>query len=386
MSEGIYLDHAATTPMRPEVRAALEEIRHDFGNPSSHHRWGRSARNKLEESRERLAGLLGASRHEITFTGGGTESDNLAILGRWRRWRLETNPGQGVGILACSAIEHRAVLGAVRAAEAEGASVILLGVDGEGVVDLGALDEALSPDLVLVSVMWANNEVGTIQPIAEIAERCQSAGVIFHSDAIQAFGRERIRVDEVGVDLLSLSSHKIGGPQGIGALYRRAGLELEPLIYGGGQEYGLRGGTEDLAAAVGFSLAAELAVSEQVVEAERLRGLRDRLQAHLLARIPDAIVNGGGAARLPQILNISIPGADRELLLISLDLEGIAVSTGSACRSGSMEPSHVLTAMGGRVEGATSLRLSLGRETTVEMVDTAAERIARVVERVRASS
>lgn len=379
--EPIYLDNAATTPLREEVRAALLESLAEFGNPSSVHGRGRRARDVLEESRERIAGLIGASRGEVIFTPGGTAADNLAILGRWRAWR-KSNGGEGA--VAISAIEHSAVLSPATAAGREGASVIVLGVTREGVVDIGAIDEAIGARPAVVSVIWANNEVGTIQPIEELAARCAEAGVVFHSDAVQAFGRIPVRVDDVPVSLVSLSAHKIGGPTGIGALFVRKGVEVEPLIHGGGQESGLWPGTESVAAAVGFALAAELADRERETEARRLGELRDRLQVGLLERIPGAEVNGGGAPRLPNILNISIPGVDREVLLFSLDLEGIAASSGSACQSGAAEPSRVLVAMGRDGEADTPLRLSLGHDTTEAEIESAIERIARVVERVRA--
>jgi cysteine desulfurase len=380
--ESIYLDYAATTPLRAEVRESLLDSWSEFGNPSSLHRWGRGARVRLEEARERVSALLGAARREIVFTGSGTESDNLAILGRWRAWRHSADAADGV--VVCSAIEHSAVLGSVRAAGREGAEVVILGVDGDGRLDTGALEELLPGRPAIVSVMWANNEVGTLQPISALAERCRAAGTIFHSDAVQALGRERIRLDEVPCDLLTISAHKIGGPAGIGALFIREGVELEPLVYGGGQEQALRAGTESVAAAVGFAVALELAEREREAEAARLAELRDRLQAELLVRIPGALVNGGAAPRLPHILNISIPGVDREVLLMALDLEGIAASGGSACRSGTTEPSHVLVAMGQVDQGSTPLRLSLGRQTTAAEVDRAIEIIAGVVTRVRA--
>lgn len=385
--EPIYLDYAATTPLRPEVREAIASLWSDFGNPSSLHRWGRGARMRLEEARERLAAVLGAHRREVVFTGGGTEADNLAVLGRWRAARRSaaaTGPaGTGPGAVVCSAIEHSAVLGAARAAAREGAELLILGVDGTGQVDPGSLEEALRAHPVVVSVMWANNEVGTLQPISELAERCRAAGVTFHSDAVQALGRERLRMDEVPCDLLSISAHKVGGPQGVGALYIREGVEVEPLIHGGGQEEGLRAGTEAVATAVGFAIAAELAEREREAEAARLSALRDQLETGLLARIPGASVNGAGAPRLPHILNLSIPGVDHELLVMSLDLEGIAASGGSACRSGAAEPSHVLVAMGSIREGESPLRLSLGRETTAAQIEAAVDRISGVVGKLR---
>ena len=377
--EPIYLDHAATTPIRSEVRAAiLPFLDARFGNPSSTHRWGREARVALEEARERVAGALGAQRREIVFTSGGTEADNLAVLGRWRAARHA-----GGAAVACSAIEHKAVLGALHAAGDEGAEALLLAVDADGVLDVGALDETLAARPAVVSIMWANNEVGTLQPVEAVAARCRAAGVCFHSDAVQAFGKVPVRVDRVPVDLLSISAHKIGGPKGIGALYVRAGTELEPLVHGGTQEGGLRPGTESVALAAGMGVAAELAAREQREEARRLAALRDRLEGALLERIADAVVNGGGAPRLPQILNLSIPGVERDVLLMSLDMEGVAISTGSACQSGAVEASHVLLAMGRALPGETAVRFSLGRTTTEREIEQVIEIVPRVVERVR---
>jgi len=378
--EPIYLDYAATTPVRPEVREAmLPLLGETFGNPSSVHRWGRDAKLKLEEARARIAALLGARPTEIIFTRGGTESDNLAILGRSRHQR-------GAPVV-CSAIEHRAVLKAARAAAEEGAPLHLLPVDQDGVVVVDALDEVLEPKPAVVSVMWANNEVGAVQPIRELAERSAGARVVFHSDAVQAFGKLHIRVDEVPVDLLSISAHKIGGPKGVGALYVRKGVRLEPLIHGGGHERGLRAGTEDVAGAVGFAVAAELAHREREEQCERLGRLRDRLQAALVERVPDLVVNAAGAERLPTILNVSVPGANNEMLLVLLDLEGIAASSGSACSSGGVDPSHVLTTMGLPAEVAgPSVRLSLGRETTEREIDQVIEIFPPLMERLRTMS
>ena len=373
----IYLDYAATTPVRPEVREAmLPYLSARFGNASSVHRWGREVKVKLEDARARIARALGAQPTEIVFTRGGTEADNLAILGRTRALR-----GGGV---VCTAIEHRAVLLAARAAEAEGAPLHVLDVDRRGVVDVGALDAVLDSSLAVVSVMWANNEVGSLQPVREMAERCRAAGVAFHSDAIQALGKLPLRVDEVPVDLLSISAHKIGGPKGVGALFLRKGVRIEPLIYGGGHERGLRAGTEDVAGVVGFATAVELAMRDREAEMARLAGLRDRLQTLLEESVPDLIVNGAGAERLPTHLNVSVPGASSEVLLMSLDLEGLAVSSGSACSSGGVKPSHVLTAMGLSPEVAgPSVRFSLGRETTEKEIQRAAAIFAPVMERLR---
>jgi len=382
LNEGmVYLDHAATTPVRAEVlEAMLPYLGERFGNPSSAHGVGRAARHALEEARERLAAVLGAGRKEVYFTSGGTEADNLAVLGRWRAVRRERPDA----VVACSAVEHRAVLAAVQAAGSEGARTVVLGVDGEGRVGLETVEEVLQLRPALVSVMWANNEVGTLQPVAEIGSRCRAGGVVFHTDAVQAFGRVRVRVDETACDLLSLSAHKLGGPKGMGALYVRDGVQLDPLLHGGGQERELRPGTENVAGAVGLAVAAELAAAEQAAEAARLGALRDRLQAGLSGRIAGLEIHGGGGARVPHILNVGVPAVDQDAVLVGLDLEGVAVSSGSACHSGAVEPSHVLVAMGRDAPDTASVRFSLGRTTTAEEVERVIEVVARVVERSRA--
>ena len=355
----------------------LPFLEEQFGNPSSIHRWGRAARAVLEDARARLGAVIGASPAEVVFTRGGTEADNLAVLGRSRAAR-----GQGV---VCSAIEHRAVLAAAQAAEAEGAKLSLLPVDGAGRVHGDALTDALEARPAVVSVMWANNETGTIQPIADLAEGCRAAGTIMHTDAVQALGKLRVRVDEVPVDLLTVSAHKLGGPKGVGALFVRRGTELVPLVYGGGQERGIRPGTEDVAGAVGLAIAAELAEAERSAEMDRLGALRNRLEAELYRAVPELVVHGGAADRLPTVLNVSIPGADPEVLLPALDAQGIAVSSGSACSSGAVRPSHVLEAMGVRAEVAgPSVRMSLGRTTTADEIDYVLQEFPTVVERLRA--
>lgn len=374
----VYLDYAATTPLRPEVRGAMAPFLGErFGNPSSIHRWGRETRAALEEARARLASVLGASAMEIVFTRGGTEADNLAVLGR-----SLAEPGRPV---VCSAIEHRAVLAAARAAESAGAPLYLLPVDGEGMVREEALEPLLALEPAVVSVMWVNNEVGSLQPVARLAERCRGAGVVFHTDAVQALGKLPVRMDEVPVDLLSVSAHKLGGPKGVGALFVRKGTKLSPLIHGGGQERGLRAGTEDVAGAVGLATAAEMAEREREHQAARLGRLRDRLEERLQAGIPELRVNAAGAERVATVLNVSIPGADPQSLLLTLDMEGVAVSSGSACSSGAVRASHVLTEMGLAPEvAAPSLRFSLGRETTEEEIDRVAKRLPALVERLRA--
>jgi cysteine desulfurase len=374
----IYLDHAATTPVRPETRAAMEPyLSERFGNAASTHAAGRAARSALEESRERVAGALGAARSEIVFTASGTEADNLAVLGRWR------TTGGGVAV---SAVEHSAVLEAASQAAREGAAVTVLAVDERGVVDLDALREALDTPHAVVSTMWGNNEVGAIQPVAAIAELCRERGAVFHTDAVQAVGHVPVSVAEVRCDLLTISAHKFGGPQGVGALFVRRGTDLAPLILGGGQEGGLRAGTSNVAGAVGLADALERAVSGLAEEAARLGGLRDRLERTLRNAVDDLTVNGPVApeARLPHILSIGLDGVDPDVLLPALDLAGIAVSSGSACHTGAAAPSHVLVAMG--VQRDTVVRFSLGWSTTAEDVEAAAATIARVVDQVRAVS
>lgn len=374
----VYLDHAATTPLRPEVRDAMLPFWDEcFGNPSSIHRWGRAARAALDGARAQLAEVLGASPGEIVFTRGGTEADNLAVLGRARM--AQRAP------VVCSAIEHRAVLAAADAAVTEGSTLHLLPVDRQGMVELDMLEDLLRQNPAVVSVMWVNNEVGTIQPISEIAERCRAAGVPFHTDAVQALGKLPVRVDKVPADLLSVSAHKLGGPRGVGALFVRRGTEMAPLLHGGTQERGLRPGTEDVAGAVGLTAAAMLAEAKRVREMERLRELRDSLEAGLREQVSDLVVNGAGAERSPTILNVSVPGADPEMLLPALDAEGIAASSGSACSSGALRASHVLSAMGLAPEMAgPSVRFSLGRTTTREHIERTLAVFPAVVERLRA--
>jgi len=312
------------------------------------------------------------------FTAAGTEADNLAVLGRWRLGRS--------GAVICSAVEHKAVLKAAARAHEEGAELVVLGVDAEGRVDPAVLDDVLPATPCVVSVLWGNNEVGTLQPVRELAERCAEAGVIFHTDAVQAFGKVRVRVDETPCALLALSSHKFGGPKGAGLLFVRDGVELEPLSHGGGQEHGLRPGTENVAMAVATATAVELAAAEQADEVVRLAALRNRLERALLDGIPGAAVNAAGAERLPHVLNLTVPGLDQEALLVALDLQGIAVSVASACQSGAAEPSHVLSAMGRVVADAASIRLSVGRTSTESEIADAAARVPAIVGRVRAST
>lgn len=380
----IYLDHAATTPMRPEVRDAMRPYLEEAANPSSTHATGRAARAILEEARERVASALGARREQVVFTSGGTEADNLGVLGVWRAASRRADASPPVAV---SAVEHSAVLGAAHQAVREGATLLVLGVDEHGTVCVDGVEEILAARPAVLAVMWANNEVGTVQPVGLLAERCAAAGVPLHVDAVQAVGRLRVRVDEVDCDFLALSGHKLGGPQGTGALFIRGRAELEPLTHGGGQERGLRPGTHNLAGIVGLSLAVALAVEEQEAESLRLERLRDRLAAGLRARVPGVVMTAEAAERLPQTLHIRIPGAETDTTLVALDLGGVEASGGSACHSGAVEPSHVLVAMGlgappsgGAPEAV--LRFSLGRTTTEEHIDGAIGIAGEVLGRV----
>jgi cysteine desulfurase len=363
MPEPIYLDHAATTPVRPEVLAAMEPFYGPrFGNPSSTHRWGREARTALDEARERVARCLGANPDEVCFTSGGTEGDNLAILGAWRM--LEAS---GRRVIVTSPIEHKAVLQAVHQAAKEGAEERFLRVEPNGVTTLDSVRSTVAPDTALCTVMWVNNEIGTIQPIGELAALAKSVGAIFHTDAVQAFGKLEIDARKVPFDLLSISGHKIGAPKGIGAMYIRRGTPLEPLFFGGSQDRGRRPGTENVAYAVALATACELALAEHEVEGARLRTLRDCLEAAILAKLPDARFHGRDAARAPHISSVSIPGTDSESMLMALDLRGIACSGGSACQSGGVGASHVMAALGLKADvGSATIRMSLGALTTEE--------------------
>ena len=380
MPEPIYLDHAATTPVRPEVREAMEPFFGPrFGNPSSLHRWGREARVALDEARERVAACLGARTDEICFTSGGTESDNLAVLGAWRARRA-----QGRNAVVSTPIEHKAVLAAVHQASREGAEERLCAMTTSCTVDVDSFDEMVRPDVAIASVMWVNNEVGTIQPIEELAARANARGVLFHTDAVQAFGKVTIDASRVPFDFLSISGHKIGAPKGCGAVFVRRGTVLEPLFHGGTQDRGRRPGTENVAAAVGLARAAELAIAEREEECARLTAFRDRLERAIVAAIPDAVVHGRGARRAPHILSVSVPGTDSESLLMALDLQGIACSAGSACQSGSVTPSHVLTACGVRPDIASaSIRMSFGSLTTDAGIDRVASVFPSLVRKAR---
>ena len=380
MPEPIYLDHAATTPVRPEVLEAMQPFfGARFGNPSSMHRWGREARTALDEARERVAHSLGALPDEVCFTSCGTEADNMAVLGVWR-----ARQGTGRGAVVTTPLEHKAVLAVASEVAHEGGEHRLLSTNAQGVVDSASFDALVRDDVALCSVMWVNNEMGVIQDIQTLAERAKKHGVVFHTDAIQAFGKMEIDARRSSFDLLSLSGHKIGAPKGIGALFIRRGTPMSPLMFGGAQDRGRRPGTENVAMAVGLARASELAVAEREHEWAKLERMRLRLEENLMARIPDAVIHGRGAPRAPHITSVSVPGTDSESLLMALDLRGVACSAGSACQSGSISPSHVLSAMGVAPDLASAaIRLSLGALTTDACIDRVSELFPMLVGKAR---
>ncbi len=384
----VYLDNAATTPVRPEVLEAMLPYlgRDAFGNPSSAHRFGRAARAGVEEAKRTIAEVLGGGVEpgHVIFTSGGTEADNLAVIGAALAARDRGGPFR----VAVSAIEHKAVLAAAHAVVHLGGEEVILPVDGEGAVSLEALDEALARGSVaVVAVMWVNNEVGAVQPVARLAERCRQAGVPFHVDAVQAFGKIPVSLRDVPCTLLTLSGHKIGAPKGIGALIVRDRHVVEAIIHGGGQQFGIRPGTENVPGIVALGKAVELAAQEQAGFAARVAALRDELERRLLAVMPDAVVNAARGPRAPHVSNVSIPGTDSEALLMHLDLAGIACSSGSACSTGAVEPSHVLTAMGvPRELGVAALRFSFGKDSSEEDVEAVIGAMPKIVEKVRALS
>jgi len=378
----IFLDHAATTPADPRVvEAMLPYFSDSFGNPSSIHSLGLETRTAVAEAREKVASLIGAASDEIIFTSGGTEADNLAIKGV-----ALANAHKGKHIVT-TRIEHHAVEESCRYLEKQGIKVTHVAVDHDGLVDPREVERAVTPETILISVMHANNEVGTIQPIAEISRVARSRGIYFHTDAVQTVGHIPAKVDDLGVDLLAISAHKLYGPKGVGVLYVRKGTRIVPFMHGGGQERGLRATTENVPGIVGFGKAAEIAHAEMDAESKHVTRLRDKLIKGLLERIPQVRLNGHPTQRLPNNVNISVASVEGESLAVSLDLEGIAVSTGSACSSEAMEPSHVLTAMGVPVELARgSLRFSLGKKNTDEEIDRVLEAFPRIVSRLRAVS
>ena len=368
MSTPVYFDHAATTPVRDEVFAAMQPFFGPrFGNPSSTHRWGREARAALDEARERVAKCLGANVDEVVFTSGGTEADNLAVLGGWRILK-----DRGRSVILTTPIEHKAVLGAVHQAATEGATERMLAVTREGVVDIDVARRSIDDQAALVTVMWVNNETGAVQPVPALCTHAKERGAVFHTDAVQAFGKVTIDARALPFDLLSVSGHKLGAPKGIGAMFVRRGTPLAPLFFGGTQDRGRRPGTENVAMAVGLATAMELTIAEHDAESARVKTLRERLERALTERIPDIVVHARGTERAPHIISASIPGTDSESMLMALDLKGIACSGGSACQSGSVGASHVLSAMGVSPDlVAGQLRLSLGtltNEQTIERV------------------
>jgi cysteine desulfurase len=376
----IYFDHNATTPTHPEVAdRMLAALRTEFGNPSSVHHFGQQAKSLLDEARSSVAALVGGDPGEVVFTSGGTESDNFAIRGV-----AEALDVTGRRHLVASAIEHEAVLNTVKALGRRGWRTTLLPVDQTGIVSVDSLREALTADTALVSVMHANNEIGTVQPVAQLARIAHERGALFHTDAVQSAGKLPLDVSALGVDLLSLSAHKFYGPKGVGALWIRRGMRLAPLLTGGKHERGRRAGTENVAGIVGMGVAAQLARVKQHAETERLALLRNRLEDGILAAVPGTQINGVRSPRVANTTNISFERVEAESLLIALDLAGVAVSTGSACSSGTLEPSHVLKAMGFPPHRTqNSIRFSLGAGNTAEEVERVIAILPAVVEKLR---
>ncbi|RJP81352.1 MAG: cysteine desulfurase [Candidatus Zixiibacteriota bacterium] len=377
-----YFDHSATTRVDPQViQAMIRVLGEDFGNPSSMHAFGREARTSLEGAREILSRLLGAESAELFFTSGGTEADNLALIGV-----MEANRERGDHLIV-SKIEHHAILDAAHWLEHHGYRVSYVAPDAAGMIHPEEVLRAVTPGTVLISVMHVNNEVGTINPIADIGRLARERGILFHSDAVQAFGKLPVNVGDLNVDLLSVSGHKIYGPKGIGALYVRRGVKLARRTHGGHQEREVRTGTENIAGAVGLSVAAQICHDKMAAEAGRLGDLRDRLWEGLQARLPHIRLNGHPTQRLPGLNNVSFEGVEGEALLLAMDLKGIAASTGSACSSGQVSASHVLLAMGIPPQVAQgSIRFSMGRENDEESVAYALEVVPEIVNHLRALS
>jgi cysteine desulfurase len=378
----IYLDHNATTPIHPDVLAAmLPYLSHAFGNPSSIHSFGREAREAVDEAREKVARLISAKPSEIVFTSGGTEADNLAVKG------VALASKEKGGNIITSTIEHHAVLVPCQYLERKGFEVSFLPVDRDGLLDPDDVRRAITDKTILISIMHANHEVGTIEPLEEIGKLTTERAISFHTDAIQSVGKVPIDVGALGVNLLSLSAHKLYGPKGVGALYIRKGTKILPQVYGGHQEMDLRAGTENIAGIVGLGKAAEIALHNIQIKGERLCGLRDRLWEKIKERVGSVRLNGHLTRRLPNTLNATFDCVEGESLMINLDLRGIAVSTGSACTSGSIEPSHVLVAMGHSPTIARgSVRFSLGMENTQEEIEYTANALEEVVRRLRSTS
>jgi cysteine desulfurase len=378
----VYLDHAATTPLHPEVLSLMYEFMRDtFGNPSSVHSFGREAKRFMQEARQKVADLIGSTPEEIYFTSGGTEADNIAIIGTAMAKRKNGNH------IITSAIEHHAVIDTCKYLAKNGFEVTFLPVDKYGMVDPDDVAGAIRKETVLVTIMHANNEIGTIQPIAEIGRITREHGVAMHSDAVQTLTKIPVNVDNLNADLLSLSAHKIYGPKGIGAIYVRKGMRLQPIMHGGGQEHKLRSGTENTPGIVGFGKAAEVGAREMEQESARVKGLRDKLIRRVLTEIPSVSLNGHPEQRLPNNANFSIALVEGESLVLSLDLDGVAVSSGSACSSGSLQPSHVLKALGLPHEMMHgSLRMTLGSDNSEEDIDYVVEALKKIAVRLRSFS
>jgi cysteine desulfurase len=376
-----YLDHSASTPLLPEVRqAVVDALENDYGNPSSVHAFGRRARQIVEDARDRVALAIGASAAEIVFTGGGTEADNLAIKGVAEKLR-----GNGNHVVT-TAFEHHAVLHPIEWLGEHGFETTVVPVNSEGLVEPQALADVVRSGTILVSVMTVNNEIGTVQDMEAIVRtvKAKNPNTLVHTDAVQALGNIPVDLHGWGIDLASFSAHKLGGPKGVGALFVRSGVPVEAVLHGGGHEHGMRSGTLNAPGIAGFGVAAEIAAKEVHAKADRLRPMRDRLLTGVRDVVPDAIVNGDLEHRVPGNLNVSIPGADGETLLLLLDQAGIACSSGSACQSGALDPSHVLLAIGLETKLADgSLRFTLGRASTDDDVDAVLEALPPIVERAR---
>ncbi|HRC52998.1 MAG TPA: cysteine desulfurase NifS [Bacillota bacterium] len=381
-TRSVYLDHSATTPVRPEVLAAMLPYFGDkFGNPSSIHSWGRQARTAVDSAREQVASIIGATASEIVFTSGGTESDNLAIRGVAKSMQTKGKH------LITSQIEHHAVINTFESLAKDGYEVTYLPCDKYGLIDPDDVRKSIRKDTILISIIHGHNEVGTIEPIEEIGRIAKEHGILFHSDAVQSLGKIPVKVDAMGVDLLTISSHKIYGPKGVGALYVRKGTRIRPQVTGGIHEKGLRAGTENVPGIVGFGAACALAEEEMPEESKRLQALRDKLINGILSNIPDTVLNGHPEKRLPHNVNVSVKYVEGEAMLLNMDLLGIGASSGSACTSGSLEPSHVLLAMGIPHELAHgSLRMTLGKSNTGEDIEYVLEALPPIVEKLRAMS
>ncbi len=378
----VYLDHAATTPPLPEVVEAMKPyLAERFGNPSALYALGRESRRALEESRGKVASLIGAMPDEIIFTSGGTESDNMALLGV-----LLAGEGNG-GHIVTTAVEHHAILETVRFLERRGYRATVVGVDSTGMVDPDDIRKAIRAETVLVSVMHANNEVGTVEPLRRVADVCREAGVYLHSDTVQTVGNIPVDVDELGVDMLSMSGHKLYGPKGAGAIYVRRGTRVSGIIHGGEQERGMRAGTENIAGIVGLAAAAVAAARGMEGRGERIAGLRNHLVDGILSSVEGVVLNGHPEVRLPNNAHLGIERIEGEAVCLHLDAAGICASTGSACTSEELEPSHVLLAMGiAPLKAHGSVRFTLGRGTTLEEIEYVLQELPPIVERLRAMS